>query len=133
MKTQIEFARDMQITPQMLQVGKDEEFEPEIIREKVALGQIVIPCNPGRKNQNIAGIDAGLRTKANASIGTSSGISDINEEIVKATSLPVGNVPHYRGEICNGMILMNIFCFWTLQGEKSEKGAFRRIGLHNER
>ncbi len=46
LKTQIEFARDMQITPQMEQVGKEEGFEPVIIREKVASGQIVIPNNP---------------------------------------------------------------------------------------
>jgi 5-hydroxybenzimidazole synthase len=125
-KTQIEFARDMQITPQMVKVGKDEEFEPEVIREKVALGQIVIPCNPKRTNQRIVGIGTGLRTKINASIGTSSDISDVNEEIAKAkaaqeegadtlmelsaggnldkvrqevlnaVSLPVGNVPLYQ-------------------------------------
>ena len=126
LKTQIEFARDMQITPQMEQVGKDEGFDPAIIRGKVASGQIVIPNNPVRKDQKIVGIGTGLRTKINASIGTSSDISDINEEIakakaaeeegadtlmelsaggdldkvrrevLKATSLPVGNVPLYQ-------------------------------------
>ena len=110
----------------MAKVGKDEGFNPEIIREKVALGQIVIPNNPKRKEQKIVGIGTGLRTKINASIGTSSDISDINEEIakakaaeeecadtlmelsaggdldkvrrevLKATSLPVGNVPLYQ-------------------------------------
>ena len=125
-RTQIEFARDMQITPQMKQVGKDEGFDPEIIREKVRSGEIVIPNNPARKDQKVVGIGTGLRTKINASIGTSSDISDINEEIAKAiaaeeegadtlmelsaggdldkvrkevllaTSLPVGNVPLYQ-------------------------------------
>ncbi len=126
MKTQIELAWENQITPQMEQVGKDEGFDPEFIREKVALGQIVIPNNPSRKNQKAVGIGTGLRTKINASIGTSSDISDIDEEIAKAraaeeegadtlmelsaggdldavrravlgaTSLPVGNVPLYQ-------------------------------------
>jgi len=126
LKTQIEFALDGQITPQMKKVALDEGFEAEVIREKVAAGQIVIPNNPARKDQRIVGIGTGLRTKINASIGTSSDISDIKEEVakaiaaeeegadtlmelsaggdldkvrrevLKATSLPVGNVPLYQ-------------------------------------
>jgi phosphomethylpyrimidine synthase len=110
----------------MAQVGKDEGFAPEIIREKVEAGEIVIPNNPARKDQKIVGIGTGLRTKINASIGTSSDISNIDEEVAKAlaaqeegsdtlmelsaggdldavrravlnaTSLPVGNVPLYQ-------------------------------------
>ena len=126
MKTQIELARDGVISQQMTQVAEDEGFAPEIIRERVANGQIVIPCNPSRKNQKAVGIGAGLRTKVNASIGTSSDICSIEgeikkalaaqeegadtlmelsaggdldavrREVVKAVSLPVGNVPLYQ-------------------------------------
>ena len=35
------------------------------------MGEIFISCNPRRKNQKITGIGTGLRTKVNASIGTS--------------------------------------------------------------
>lgn len=126
MKTQIESAREGVITPQMEQVGRDEEFSPETIRQKVALGEVVIASHPARPEQKIVGIGKGLRTKVNASIGTSSDIKDIDLEIKKARiaeaekadtlmelstggdldavrlavlencSLPVGNVPLYQ-------------------------------------
>ncbi|MHC4886775.1 MAG: phosphomethylpyrimidine synthase ThiC [Planctomycetota bacterium] len=86
----------------------------------------VIPCNPGRKGQKVSAIGNGLRTKINASIGTSSDICDIDLEVAKAkaaeeegadtlmelsaggdldavrravleaSNLPVGNVPLYQ-------------------------------------
>jgi phosphomethylpyrimidine synthase len=92
----------------------------------VAAGQIVIPIGNNRNEQNVVGICKGLRTKVNASIGTSSDIADldlevekalmarhekadtlmelstggdldlIRREIIKATALPVGNVPLYQ-------------------------------------
>lgn len=126
MNTQLESARAGIITGQMEQVALDEGFEPEAIRKKVAGGEIVIPSNPNRKGQNIVGIGTGLRTKVNASIGTSSDICDLDLEIRKARvaehekadtlmelstggdldairktildscGLPVGNVPLYQ-------------------------------------
>jgi phosphomethylpyrimidine synthase len=126
MKTQIELAREGVVTPQMERVAADENFSPEIIRDRVAAGEIVIPNNPGRKNQKVVGIGRGLRTKVNASIGTSSDICSIDGEIRKTriieeekadtmmelsaggdldairravlenTNLPVGNVPLYQ-------------------------------------
>lgn len=126
MKTQIELAREGVITPQMESVAADENFSPEIIRDRVAAGEIVIPNNPGRKNQKVVGIGRGLRTKVNASIGTSSDICSIDAEVRKTriieeekadtmmelsaggdldairravlenTNLPVGNVPLYQ-------------------------------------
>ena len=126
MKTQIELAREGVITGQMKKVGIDEEYSPEIIRQRVAEGEIVIPNNPNRPDQIIRGIGTGLRTKVNASIGTSSDICNIEDEVRKAiaaeeegadtlmelsaggnldkvrrevlaaTRLPVGNVPLYQ-------------------------------------
>jgi len=125
-KTQIELARQKIISPHMKAVAEAEGFDPEYIRQKVAVGEIVIPNNPNRKNQKIVGIGTGLRTKVNASIGTSSDIYDIDLEIEKARAiqeekadtimelsaggdldrvrkevinsvdLPVGNVPLYQ-------------------------------------
>ncbi len=126
MKTQLESAKEGVITQQVMKVAEDEGFDAEDIRKKVALGEIVIPCNPGRPNQRVVGIGSGLRTKVNASIGTSSDIYDMDMEIRKAKiaeeegadtlmelstggnldkvrqtvlancSLPVGNVPLYQ-------------------------------------
>jgi len=126
MKTQLELAKEGTVTGIMAMVAKDEGFSPEEIRCGVAAGHIVIPCNPHRRNQKVCGIGKGLRTKVNASIGTSSDISDVALEIRKARiaeeegadtlmelstggdldairravlehcSLPVGNVPLYQ-------------------------------------
>ena len=126
METQIELARKAIITTEMTQVAEQEGLDSEWIRERVAEGRIVIPVNPNRKNQKSVGIGFGLRTKVNASIGTSSDITDFNLEIRKARvaeeekadtlmelstggnldevrrlildncSLPVGNVPLYQ-------------------------------------
>ena len=126
MKTQLELARDGIISEQMTQVATNENLTPEFIRDKVAKGEIVIPCNPSRKNQKAVGIGKGLRTKVNASIGTSSDIcsikgevekaiaaceegadtlmelsadGDLNairQEVLRAVDLPVGNVPLYQ-------------------------------------
>ena len=126
MKSQIERALENVVTPQMAAVAEDEGFSPEEIRQRVALGEIVIPNNPARTTQKVTGIGRGLRTKVNASIGTSSDICDIALEVRKAQiaeaegadtlmelsaggdldavrrevlancGLPVGNVPLYQ-------------------------------------
>ena len=125
MKTQIESARAGVITPQMATVAADEAVTPEYVREKVAEGRIVIPWNRIR-NPRVAGIGEGMRTKVNASIGTSSDIVDyaaevrkgiaaaesgadtlmelsvggdldrVRREVIAAVDLPVGNVPLYQ-------------------------------------
>ena len=56
---------------------------PEFIREGIAKGQIVIYGNPHRKAR-VVGIGKGLKTKVNASIGTSPDIIDIEMEVKKA-------------------------------------------------
>jgi 5-hydroxybenzimidazole synthase len=126
MKTQIELAQEGVISPQMQSVADDEKIDADIIRRRVAKGRIVIPNNPFRKGQKAVGIGRGLRTKVNASIGTSSDICDIDQEVRKAlaaeeegadtlmelsaggdldavrravlaaTTRPVGNVPLYQ-------------------------------------
>ncbi len=126
MKTQLERARAGEVTAEMEQVSADEGIAAEEIRVRVGLGEIVIPANPARPTQKVVGIGTGLRTKVNASIGTSSDIKDvelekrkariaeeeqadtlmelstggdldrIRQEILGCTSLPVGNVPLYQ-------------------------------------
>ena len=71
------------ITQEMKQVARDEGVDPEFIRRGIASGRIVIPVSPYRYTKPI-GIGKGLRTKVNASIGTSTDIVDIEMEIQKA-------------------------------------------------
>ncbi|MFA4943917.1 MAG: phosphomethylpyrimidine synthase ThiC [Lentisphaeria bacterium] len=126
MKSQIELAREGIVTDAVRGVAEAEGFDPAVISQRVAAGEIVIPCNPARRGQKVVGIGRGLRTKVNASIGTSSDICDLAQEVRKAriaeaegadtlmelsaggdldavrravlasTSLPVGNVPLYQ-------------------------------------
>ncbi|MBI1921379.1 MAG: phosphomethylpyrimidine synthase ThiC [Geobacter sp.] len=126
MKTQIEYAREGILTPQMAAVAEQENVSSGYVRRMVAEGKIVIPWNHNRKPARIAGIGKGLRTKVNASIGTSSDIIDyaaevrkahaaqesgadtlmelsvggdldrVRREVIAAVDLPVGNVPLYQ-------------------------------------
>ena len=126
METQIELARKAIITDEMKKVAAQEGLTEDWICARVAEGRIVILANPNRKNQKPVGIGFGLRTKVNASIGTSSDIADLDMEIRKAKAaeeekadtlmelstggdldlvrreilancnLPVGNVPLYQ-------------------------------------
>ncbi|MFA5905964.1 MAG: phosphomethylpyrimidine synthase ThiC, partial [Desulfobacula sp.] len=126
MITQLESARKGILTREMKAVAEAEGLAQDFVLSHVAKGEIVIPCNLGRKHQKIVGIGTGLRTKVNASIGTSSDICDLELEIEKAkaareegadtlmelstggdlddirrtilssTDLPVGNVPLYQ-------------------------------------
>ncbi len=126
MKTQLELAREGVATDVMKSIAKDENRPLDNIVDLIAKGEIVVPVNPSRPNQKISAIGTGLRTKINASIGTSSDICDISLEVKKAiaaeeegadtlmelsaggdldlvrrevlaaTNLPVGNVPLYQ-------------------------------------
>ncbi|MCI5196021.1 MAG: phosphomethylpyrimidine synthase ThiC [Candidatus Electrothrix sp. AW5] len=124
--TQLELAQTGKITKQIKVVARNEGLAPELIRSRVAAGEIVIAHHRLRPQQKVVGIGTGLRTKVNASIGTSSDICDIDMEVRKAkvaeqegadtlmelsadgdfaairravlaaTNLPVGTVPLYQ-------------------------------------
>lgn len=83
MKTQLELARDGVITEQMREAAAYDDVSPEFIKDGLANGTIVIYGNPNRKAK-VIGIGKGLRTKVNASIGTSPDIIDIGMEVEKA-------------------------------------------------
>lgn len=127
--TQMELARQGIITPEMHRVAEKEQVPVEQILEGVARGTIVIPRNIRRPEVEPTGIGKGLRTKVNASIGTSPDLPDLKPELhkldvaVKAgadtimdlstggdidgvrravlsrTTLPVGSVPIYQAAI----------------------------------
>lgn len=81
--TQIEQARKGVLSKEMAAVAADEGVTPGYIMDVVARGQAVILNSRTRKARLVC-IGKGLRTKVNASIGTSSDIIDINSEVEKA-------------------------------------------------
>jgi len=93
MTTQLQKARSGQMTEEMEQVAKDEHVAAELVLEKVAAGEVVIPANLLHLAGNLkpAGIGRILRTKVNANIGTSSVSSSIEGELEKMrAALSVG-------------------------------------------
>ncbi len=83
MSSQVEKAVRNEITEEIRQVAGDEALPVETVLRRVAEGRIIIPNNKNRKT-NVVGIGKGLKTKINASIGTSTSIADVEMEIKKA-------------------------------------------------
>lgn len=81
--TQLQAARKGEITPEMERVAAREGRSAEFVREGVAAGRIVIPANRNHRGLDPQGIGAGLRTKVNANIGTSSQFPAAEEERLK--------------------------------------------------
>ena len=77
MATQVELATQGILTEVMQKIAAEEGLEPELVRQRFAEGQIVAPLNSNRPGR-IVGMGLGLRTKVNASIGTSSDICDLD-------------------------------------------------------
>ncbi|MCU0630247.1 MAG: phosphomethylpyrimidine synthase ThiC [Methanoregulaceae archaeon] len=71
------------VNEEMRAVAKAEGITEEFVMRGIAGGHIVIPVSPYRKVK-VCGIGEGLRTKVNASIGTSSDIVDMDMEVAKA-------------------------------------------------
>jgi len=82
--TQLELARKGTISAQMRRVAEKERVEPEVIREGIAQGTIVVPANVGHSNLDPCGIGKGLSTKVNANIGTSADSGSVETELEKA-------------------------------------------------
>ena len=81
--TQLEYARLGKITYEMEAVADQEGLSPEYIRSGVADGTIVIPHNINRKGIKPSGIGAGLTTKINANLGTSTDQPSLSNEMEK--------------------------------------------------
>ena len=82
-KTQMEAAKQGIITKEMEIVAKKEYMEPEKLRELVASGQVVIPCNVRHTSISPEGIGGGLRTKINVNLGISGDCRDYTQEFEK--------------------------------------------------
>jgi len=82
--TQLEMARQGQISDLMRQAAAAEHIDPELLRQKIAAGTAVICRNNKHVNATPLAVGEGLRTKTNANIGTSSDDSSIDKELEKA-------------------------------------------------
>lgn len=126
--TQLEEARKGNITEEMKTVANRENVSEEFILNSIIDGTIVIPKNVNH-DIKATGIGKGLKTKVNATVGTSTDIVDFDEEVLKAqvavdagadclmelsiggdlddirrrvlamSPLPVGSVPIYQAAI----------------------------------
>lgn len=126
--TQMDEAKKGIITEEMKAIAKEENVPEDFIRRGVANGRIIIPNNINREVKPV-GIGEGLRTKVNATIGTSTDIVDLKMEeekakiaienkadtlmelsvggdldkirkrILEISQIPVGSVPVYQAAI----------------------------------
>jgi len=83
--TQIEQARAGRATPEMESVARCEDLDPEMIRDEVARGRMVIPANKVHLAKGLVPIGIGIaaRTKINANIGKSAVSSNSQCELEK--------------------------------------------------
>jgi phosphomethylpyrimidine synthase len=83
--TQLEAARQGQITPEMQFVARREDLDPELIRAEVARGRMVIPANVVHLSKRLEPMAIGVASKCkiNANIGNSAVTSKINDELEK--------------------------------------------------
>ena len=124
--TQLEMARNNEISTEMKLVAEKENISTKELMKKIADGKVVIPASKLHKNLNPIGIGEGLKIKVNANIGSSPDKADldyeleklevcidakadtvmdlstggdidrIRQEIIKKSRVPVGTVPIYQ-------------------------------------
>jgi len=81
--TQMKFARAGVITEEMEFVARREELAPELVRQEVARGRMVIPANIHHTSLEPMAIGIAACCKINANIGNSAVRSDIENELAK--------------------------------------------------
>lgn len=82
-KTQMEAAKKGIITPEMEIVSQKEMMDVEVLRKKVAIGEVAIPANVNHKSISPEGIGSGLKTKINVNLGISGDCKDYELEMKK--------------------------------------------------
>ncbi|MCX8158080.1 MAG: phosphomethylpyrimidine synthase ThiC [Candidatus Diapherotrites archaeon] len=127
--TQLEKAKNKEITQEMKIVAKEENIKINKLVKGIADGKIIIPSNINHKKKNIVGIGKNLRTKINANIGnslynsseeieleklnvcikykadcvmdlsTGNNIDGIRKEMLKNAPMPLGTVPIYQAVV----------------------------------
>lgn len=89
--TQRHAALEGRITSAMKRAARREGLDPEVIRQGLARGTVVVPANKGHKGLKPVAIGEGVRVKINANIGTSPhDISPDKEKAKLAAALQYG-------------------------------------------
>ena len=81
--TQLLFARDSAVTDEMVRAAEIDGVAPELVRQGLADGTVVLPANRHRERARPCAIGRGLHTKVNANIGTSADYPDPDKELAK--------------------------------------------------
>lgn len=135
MTTQLERAKENEVTKEIEHVAKEENVKTGELRKNVAEGFVVIPASRLHKGLKPIGIGKGLRIKINSNIGTSPAKFDIKQEleklrvsiesgadtvmdlstggdidrvrreIIRDSKVPIGTVPIYQAVVEKGSIL----------------------------
>ncbi|RJE84651.1 phosphomethylpyrimidine synthase ThiC [Paenibacillus sp. 1011MAR3C5] len=83
--TQLHYARQGIITPEMEYIAIREGMSPAFVRDEVAAGRAIIPANINHPESEPMIIGRGFHVKINANIGNSAVASSIEEEVEKMT------------------------------------------------
>jgi phosphomethylpyrimidine synthase len=81
--SQMHYARQGLITEEMLYVAEREKLTPELVRDEVARGRMIIPANINHPELEPMCIGVASLCKINANIGNSAVTSNIDEELKK--------------------------------------------------
>src|SRR2546423_11683673 len=83
--TQMRFARQGTVTPQMQRVAEREGLAVDLVRDEVARGRLIVPANVNHLAKRLDPMAIGkvARVKINANIGNSSVQSNIDQELEK--------------------------------------------------
>jgi len=152
MATQLTQARAGIITKEMREVAEDEGLPPETVRERVAMGTVVIPKNVHHEIR-ARGVGLGLRTKTNANIGasgfhqlleeeirkldaaishgadavmdlsTGSEIDRVREELLRRSPLPLGTVPLYQVAAEASILTMDVETLFQCIEKQAQQGV----------
>ncbi|APR77085.1 Hydroxymethylpyrimidine phosphate synthase ThiC [Minicystis rosea] len=82
-QSQMHFARKGVVTDEMEFVARREKLAPELVRDEVARGRMVIPANVNHTNLEPMCIGVAALCKVNANIGNSQVTSDVSGELEK--------------------------------------------------
>ena len=82
-RTQMHYGRQGRITEEMEYVAKRERLAPDVVRDEVARGRMIIPANIHHTNLEPMCIGVASCCKINANIGNSSTTSDVDGELEK--------------------------------------------------
>jgi len=83
--TQLRYAKQGTITPEMEFVALREGCTPEHVRDELAAGRVVLPLNVNHPESEPMAIGRNFLVKINANIGNSAVASSIEEEVEKMT------------------------------------------------